>query len=168
VKHFTPFATIMSYYVGGISPSSGSLEITRRLEQLVDRAQAAFSEELDMNILIQYAAKFVCGKSDGSVVAPGDYWTSINVHNPARNEVHFQKKIAIALPSEKAGPVSQFFKARLGPDEALEIDRADIFEHSLPQESFLKGFVVIESEMELDVVAVYTAAGNDGAMRSSK
>jgi hypothetical protein len=117
-----------------------------------------------MNILLQYAAKFVCGKSDGRVVAPGDYWTSINVHNPARNEVHFRKKVAIGLPAEKAGPVSQFFRARLGPDEALEIDREDIFRHSPLREGLLKGFVVVESEMELDVVAVYTAAAADGAI----
>lgn len=119
-----------------------------------------------MNILFQYAAKFVCGKSDGRVVAPGNYWTAINVHNPEPDRVRFRKKVAIGLPSEKAGPVSEFFKAELGPDEALEIDREDIFRHSPLQEDFLKGFVVIESETALDVVAVYTAAGRDEAVET--
>jgi hypothetical protein len=119
-----------------------------------------------VNILFQYAAKFVCGKSDGRVVAPGNYWTAINVHNPESERVRFRKKVAIGLPSEKAGPVSEFFKAELGPDEALEIDREDIFHHSPLREDFLKGFVVIESETPLDVVAVYTAAGREEAVET--
>jgi hypothetical protein len=111
--------------------------------------------------LFQYAVKFVCGKSNGEVVAPGAYWTAINVHNPTYATVKFRKKIAIALPGEKAGPVSKFFAAKLGPDEALEIDCPDIFKHAEYKADFLKGFVVIESQVELDVVAVYTAAGRD-------
>ena len=119
-----------------------------------------------MNILFQYAVKFVCGKSDGTVVAPGNYWTAINVHNPGTSHVILQKKFAIALPNEKAGPVSPLFRAVLNPDEALEIDREDILKHSPLQADFLKGFVVIESAMELDVVAVYTAAGVDGQIET--
>ena len=114
-----------------------------------------------------YAAKFVCGKSDGRIVSPGQYFTAINVHNPGREGVHFRKKIAVALPSEKAGPVSRFFEARLGPDEALEIDCPDIQRHAgAGNERFLKGFVVIESPTELDVVAVYTAAGSTGQIQT--
>jgi hypothetical protein len=114
-----------------------------------------------MNIIYQYAVKFVCGKSDGGVVAPGQYWTAINVHNPTGRGIRFQKRIAVALPSEQPGPVSRFFNARLGPYEALEIDRDDIFKHAEATTDFLKGFVVIQSNVELDVVAVYTAAGKD-------
>jgi len=44
----------------------------------------------------------------------------------------------------------------LRPDEALEIDCPDILEHARAH-GFLKGFVVIESFFELDVVAVYSA-----------
>ena len=43
-------------------------------------------------------------------------------------------------------------------DQALEIDCPDILEHAGVQNKFLKGFVVIQSALELDVVAVYTAA----------
>ncbi len=111
-----------------------------------------------MNIIFQYAAKFVIGRSEGRVVAPGEYWTAINVHNPTNQRILFRKKIAIALPGEKPGRVSQWFQAKLGPDEALEIDREDIFGHAETNEKFLKGFVVIESKVELDIVTVYTAA----------
>jgi hypothetical protein len=106
----------------------------------------------------QYAVKFVCGKSDGSVVVPGTYLTAINVHNPGIRGVRFEKKFAIALPGEKPGPVSKFFDAKLGPDEAFEIDCNDILRHT-DRQGFLKGFTVIESDFELDIVAVYTAAG---------
>ena len=114
-----------------------------------------------MNTNFRYVVKFVCGKSDGSVVAPGQYWTAINVHNPTPTRVFFRKRISVALPWEKAGPVSPFFSAHLGPDESLEIDCQDIFKHADTNEKFLKGFVVILSPVELDVVAVYTAAGKD-------
>jgi hypothetical protein len=109
----------------------------------------------------QYAVKVVVGRSEGEVVAPGEYWTAINVHNPTYTTVEFRKKVAIALPSEEPGPVTDFFPAKLGPDEAFEIDRKDIFRH-VGDDRFLKGFVVIESPVELDVVAVYTAAGREG------
>ncbi len=115
-----------------------------------------------MHTRFQYAVKFICGKSNGSVVAPGNYFTAINVHNPAHTAVRFQKKVAIALPGEKAGPISKLFDAGLDADEAMEIDCPDIREHSPLQADFLKGFVVIESDAELDVVAVYTVAGQDG------
>ena len=118
-----------------------------------------------MSVVFQYAVKVVCGKSDGKVVAPGEYWTAVNVNNPNLRSVKFRKKIAIALPSERAGPVTDFFSARLGPGEALEIDRADIYEHA-KQFDFIKGFVTIESGVELDVVAVYTAAGSDGRVET--
>jgi len=104
----------------------------------------------------EYAVKFVCGSPQVPVVAPGDYFTAINVHNPSPQQVVFRKKIAVALPGEKAGRVSRFFEAQLKSDEALEIDCQDILQHA-DQKGFLKGFVVIQSPFELDVVAVYTA-----------
>lgn len=80
---------------------------------------------------LQYTAKFVCRKpiSPDTVmppVAPGTYYTAINVHNPSNRSVGFRKKFAVALPCERAGEVRGFFEAKLGPDEALEIDCQDI------------------------------------------
>lgn len=114
----------------------------------------------------QYVVKFVCGKGDGQVVAPGNYFTAINVHNPTTAAVTFRKKIAVALPSEKAGPISPIFRATLKPDEALEIDCPDILKHAHSDASFLKGFVVIKTNRRLDIVAVYTAAGSTGAVET--
>jgi len=114
----------------------------------------------------QYAAKYVCGSVSprpgtpgNGIVAPGAYFTSINVHNPSNEKVEFQKKFVIALPGENPeGKISQLFAAGLLPDGAFEIECADILKHLGVQVAFVKGFVVLLSRTELDVVAVYTEA----------
>ncbi len=116
--------------------------------------------------MFQYAVKFVCGKSDGKLVAPGTYWTAVNVHNSATERISFHKRICLALPSEKPGPVTKPFDAVLGPNEAFEIDNHDIFGHLDRPGDFAKGFVVIDSPVELDVVGVYTAAGPTGPVET--
>jgi hypothetical protein len=114
-------------------------------------------------IVYEYAVKFICGRSCrpcGDVVARGLYYTAINVHNPATHRVAFRWKVAVGKPGLEAGPVSNFNVARLGPDEALEIDCNDIRCQSHSRDDFLKGFVVIQVvNVELDVVVVYTGAG---------
>src|SRR5437870_4909381 len=83
-------------------------------------------------IRFEYAVKFVCGvagnsASSSGIVAPGQYSTAINVHNPSFTQpVRFQWKIAIAPPGVRGGPISRFFDAVLKPDQALEIDCPDI------------------------------------------
>lgn len=118
----------------------------------------------------QYAVKFVCGKSPGEVTAPGVYFTAIDVHNPTGRGFGFRKKFVIAPPLEKAGPAPKVAGAELGPDQAFEIDCQDILKHLVIGEqatpAFVKGFVVIESGAELDVVAVYTAAGASGQVET--
>lgn len=106
----------------------------------------------------QYAAKFVCGRNlEAKVVAPGEYFTAINVHNPGRKAASIRKRFAIALPNEKPGPVSGVVEERLEPGQAFEIDCPDIATH-VPVGAFAKGFVTIESPQDLEVVGVYTAA----------
>jgi hypothetical protein len=107
----------------------------------------------------QYVTKFVCGRSEGKIVAPGTYHTAINVHNPGAEPIDVRKRFSVALPSEKAGPVSELFRARLGPSESFEVDCPDILQHLRSREPFVKGFAILESRTELDIVAVYTAAG---------
>jgi hypothetical protein len=126
-----------------------------------ERVHAHYESQFAVDVSLQYAAKVVCGVSTGEVVARGVYFTAINVHNPSRTTARFRWKVAIGLPGAKAGPVSKFFDARLKPDEALEIDCADVMKRAKAK-GFLKGFVVIESGLELDVVAVYTAAPAKG------
>jgi hypothetical protein len=110
----------------------------------------------------QYVVKIICGLSEGKIIAQGRYFTAINLHNPSDRGVSFRYKVAVALPGTKPGPVSKFVNGKLEPDQASEIDCPDIFKLIESREKFLKGFVVIESEGELDVVVVYTVAGSDG------
>lgn len=152
-------AAIMGIFNAG----GGQIPMRYADDSIVSSAKLELIQE---SPAFQYAAKFVCGKSDGEVVSPGLYFTAVNVHNPTYETIRFRKKIAVALPREKPGPVSKFFDAKLGPDQALEIDCRDIFEHAETKAGFLKGFVVIESDVELDVVTVYTAGGTDGQVET--
>lgn len=117
----------------------------------------------------QYAAKLVCGevKAEGPV-APGRYWTAINIHNPSRcDSVRFLWKVAVGTPfgSKEKRMVTGFREVILGPDEAIEIDCPDAFrllkEHKFSS-PFVKGWVVLEAEGALDVVAVYSSAFEKG------
>jgi len=107
----------------------------------------------------QYAAKVICGPPPGDILAPGMYRTAINVHNPLEKDVAARWKVAVAVPGDKPGPISQFLPIRLAGDGAVEIDCAQVLKVARLHTRFLKGFVVIESKTELDVVGVYTAAG---------
>ena len=121
----------------------------------------AETPEAEVQKTFQYAAKFICGKATGDEgVAPGRYYTAINVHNPWEKKIAFKKKFAIALPLQKSGRFTRFFDVVLGDDQALEIDCLDIFKRTadISNVDFRKGFAIIESAVEIDVVSVYTAA----------
>ena len=114
----------------------------------------------------QYAVKLVCGMVNAdapgappSPVAPGRYWTAINIHNPDKcRSARFRWKVVVArrLGEELAVPIYQRMQV-LGPDQAVEID-CDLIGKALPLPApeFIKGYVVLESDSELDVVAVYS------------
>lgn len=121
----------------------------------------------------QYAMKIVCGEivaSQDNVptpVAPGRYWTAINIHNPSKcKQANFRWKVAVANPGEP-GPVTAYSRTvPLRPDQALEVDCQQVMKVvPPPQPRFVKGYVVIESDIELDVVAVYS--GTPGACGSN-
>src|SRR5262249_51569475 len=89
---------LLSPKLSDTSPAGASLlqeEPMKRLTLLVCVfwASAAFAQE---PTIFEYAVKFVCGKSEGKIVAPGEYFTAINVHNPNDEKpVGFRKKFAI-------------------------------------------------------------------------
>lgn len=112
--------------------------------------------------LHEYAVKVVCGKQDPSsdILAGGRYFTAVNVHNPRKATAILRRKVAIAGPGEP-GRVSGFVDMRLRSDEALEIDCRLV--HRQADAEWVKGFLVIQSTQELDVVAVYTTSNGDFA-----
>jgi len=124
-----------------------------------------------------YPVKFVCGfipvealgeasppPPNEPPVKPGNYATAINLYNFQSQDVKFTKNAVIANPQgQPSGATSPVFIERLGAGLALEVDCSDITKMlsrseggvSLP--AFIKGFVVVESPVDLQVVAVYTA-----------
>ncbi len=120
----------------------------------------------------QYAAKFVCGKATDVQVgtfdfAPGSYFTTINVHNPALSGgLELRKKFALAERNEQPGRISEWFPAALRADQAMQIDCGSIYKHlGIPFGTFIDGFAVIQiasPKAELDVVGVYTASPGNG------
>ena len=115
---------------------------------------------------VQYAVKFVCGEPEPiqDILAQGRYFTAINVHNPELDRtVDFWWKVAVALPELKVGPITRFRNVSMPADGALEIDCPTIRELAR-EERFVKGFAVLLSKRELDVVAVYTASRDPGTV----
>jgi hypothetical protein len=113
----------------------------------------------------QYTAKFVCGKSKGELAAPGEYFTIINVHNPAtdpsKGTVKFLKKFALGERDEHVGKISPYCQTSLKADEVMGIDCPNIYKHlGISQGTFIEGFAVIQTDKELDIVSVFTA-GHD-------
>src|SRR3954471_9917604 len=110
----------------------------------------------------EYAAKFLCGPTGHIIqVVQGNYLTAINVHNP-RDDNEFRWKVAVA-GSGAGGPISKFDSIKLANDQAVDIDCSLIRKRLsasgiVPPPFLYTGFVVIQTKLPLDVVAVYTAA----------
>ena len=117
----------------------------------------------------EYAAKLVCGLQKdpkGMRLARGFYATAVNIHNPNAKAVKLKKKLALTFPpkEQRPGKVMPIGTDKLGPDQALEVDCEDIQSKLFPngfEESYIKGFVIIQSTASLDVTAVYTTASLD-------
>ena len=109
--------------------------------------------------------KIVCGTRVVRWWPAGPTSRAVNVHNPEDAAIRFTVKVALALPdSTRAGVPRAHRLARA--DEALEVDCPDIRTLAPTKDKFLKGFLVLESVRDFDVVAVYTVAGADGEIRA--
>jgi hypothetical protein len=108
----------------------------------------------------EYAVKVVCGRvgTPNGPLSLGSYFTAVNIHNPNEGFVPFRRKVALALPGNANGPVTGFITLSLKSDGAVEIDCVHIRKQLGLGIPLIKGFLVIQSVRELDVVAVYTAA----------
>jgi hypothetical protein len=115
----------------------------------------------------QYAAKFLCtsnipGTSQTtSALLPGSYQTAVNIHNPNRQPARLRKKLAVA-----SGQLSGFVEQQLAPDAAARVDCGSLSDFDIHLIHGFEGFLVIESTLSLDVVAVYTAGKNGGGVES--
>jgi hypothetical protein len=119
-----------------------------------------------------YTAKFICATGGAPVLAsgiglaPGNYWTDINVHNPSYQKVNasITQKFVAAYPSMPyLPPVLPYVlvSMKLGPDAAMRLDCSSnpiVPGPLIP----VKGFVMLYSNIKLDVVAEYTAESPSG------
>jgi len=127
-----------------------------------------------MTTTYMYAAKVVCGlqkNREDIRLARGFYATNINIHNPSEAGAIFSKKLALTIPpgDQTPGKILPIAKDNLGPDEALEVDCEDLHHKLFPSgfpSPYIEGFVVIESNVSLDVTAVYTTAALDDDARA--
>ncbi len=114
-----------------------------------------------------YSVKYVCVPevaSHGPQLSPSipiggftDYKTVVNVQNYLEEVVTIQHKVV--APNDPFSAVTAKVNAVLGPNHVLEIDCRDIASAlGGAAVTSATGFVVIESPVQLEVVAVYTSA----------
>src|SRR5215212_1467744 len=118
--------------------------------------------------IYRYVAKYVCGKhaNPPNNFASGVYSTSINVFS--LKAIQFKKRFTVSWPQEKAGGVTPWINTGLPAMNSMQIDCDNILMHvnqanlPTPAAQATEGFVVIESTIRLDVVAVYSAGPQGG------
>ena len=115
----------------------------------------------------RYVAKFVCGRptpnETGSLaVAPGTYFTAINVHNITGNATaNLRKRFSSGQIGEKTGRVSDFVSVPIPAGNTILIDCRDILAR-IGAPPFAEGVVEIFSSIDIDVIGVYTTVGASG------
>ncbi len=114
----------------------------------------------------EYAAKVVCGEVQerGEPLAPGFYFTEVNVYNPNDRPVRLRKRLMLSVPPgrQREGDVVIDELHALGPERALAVDCRYLRPHveQVHPGPYFIGFLVIESTASVDVTAVYTTAGS--------
>ena len=58
-----------------------------------ERIRAHYGSQFREHMTFQYAAKVVCGRSEGKAVARGQYYTAVNVHNPHDRVVAHRRQV---------------------------------------------------------------------------
>ena len=138
-----------------------------------DPAQAQRRQQLATQF--QYSAKALCTLATdigfGDAFAPGRYRTVINIHNPTDRKIEIARKFALSIgPGEAAGSfsITPYKSLTLEPDQAVAYNCFDISSFFCPINGVcvdftaIDGFLVVNSPVELDVVAVYTANAKGG------
>lgn len=115
--------------------------------------------------IYQYSVKVVQGRTfDGVILGPGQYTTSVNIHNPWCHAVKYQVKLALADRNGLQGTITLYSSFTLKADGVTEFDSvgfATLLNAALP--TFFEGYFVIQCEEELDVVAVYAGTVDECA-----
>ena len=114
-----------------------------------------------------YPIKFLCGPSSEGFqegIVAGLALTAINVLNPTSEAVSFDKRVSRALPYQVEGAHSEVVQGVLGPLAAMEVECNEI-RQMLPSQmttEFRTGYLLLRSQRELVVTAVYSARPRNG------
>jgi len=123
------------------------------------------------NPRFSYAAKLICGvqgSSDVLRLTRGAYGTTVNILNQGRSEAEIEKRLVLSFPPAEQMPGNTY---RIGldhipPGHAIKVDcdyiRQRLFPNGFP-ESYVEGFITLESNERLEVVGVYTASSMNQA-----
>ena len=111
-----------------------------------------------------YAAKIICVPHFGPAspaLMPGKYRTAVNVHNPWDQPAHIEKWVTLSPPQGQPPVTGDKISGTVQPWASFDV-ACPYFrdEFGLPEGAKVpggKGFMVIQSDRELDVVAVYTS-----------
>lgn len=113
----------------------------------------------------EYPAKFVCGEQsilNNYRLLQGVYGTTINIHNPNDTLNRYYAKLALSYPpiAREPGGIYTIGVDQLQYDQAIKIDcdrvRRELFPQGFPSGN-IEGFVVLQSELPLDIAGVYTS-----------
>ena len=127
---------------------------------------------------LEYAVRFLCGTNGPpgtnitASIPPGNYFTTVSVHNPGPRQ-QISQKVTLAVPAPvtltppAAGNMTDILtNVSLDYDGAIEFDCQWIMRRiaaaGLTPRRPTSGFLVLQSRGELDVVAVYMAAQGAG------
>jgi hypothetical protein len=149
---------------------SATVAIALAFIACVFMAQPAHAQYKSVATQYQYSVKTICtlftNIGFGDAFAPGRYRTVINIHNPTEKKIEIARKFALAgAPGEEVGDfsITPYKSLTLIDDQAISFNCFDISSFYCPIRGVcvdftaIDGFLVINSPVELDVVAVYSA-----------
>ena len=124
------------------------------------------SKEVSSTYKFQYAVKFICTANipntsqTTDAFVPGSYQTAVNIHNPQTRKVRVRKKLASTIG------ISAFQETGIEPDGVERVTCGQVGSFGLHLVHGFEGFLVIESTLSIDVVAVYSAAPQGSGVSS--
>jgi len=119
----------------------------------------------DYETINQYSVEFACGTNSGDSpgVVAGDYATIVNVHNanPAATSARSMVSLTVPGMSQSDPLVTEFDPQQSRKLDCENIRNQFVFIQPIGSEPLLEGFLLIQSRLPLEVVARYTATGDD-------
>jgi hypothetical protein len=151
-KGLIPVYLILAVVIVGLAIFGGS--------QLAGGEEAATATDG----VYRYPVKVVCAPKLGPAkpaLVPGTYKTAVNVLNSSREDANIMKSLTLSVGMGKSPISGDAMADMLVPRAALDIDCRDLAGSMWGLKGIKvpggKGYVIIESDQQLTVTAVYTS-----------